>query len=126
VEEDGSVYIKAELERPFVALQGKYQGAYSLCFPIGNAAQLEAENAVLEARVYFGGGDLEAGQLDLKVVVISVQFGTLLNESFSPEFEEVLTQMLNQGLNQLWASHLGDWFSETISFFLNQNFPIRP
>lgn len=125
VEEDGSISIKAVLERPSFALRGSYQGAYSFCYPVGNGTEMEADKVALETRVYFGEGDLEAGQLDLKVEVISLEFGTLRTKTFSSEYDEVLTRLLNQGLDNLWKSHLGEWFNQTISFFLNQNFPIR-
>lgn len=125
VEDDGSIAIKAVLERPSFSLRGNYQGAYSFCYPIGNGTELKADKVNLEARVYFGEGDLEAGQLDLRVEVVSIEFGTLHTKTFPSEYDEALTHLLNQGLDQLWRSHLGDWFNQTISFFLNQNFPIR-
>ncbi|NBT58551.1 hypothetical protein EBT16_07180 [bacterium] len=122
--QDGSVVLKSVLHEPYVGFQGNYQGAYSFCFPISQWTGLSAENARVEAKVEFS--ENEDGRVSVKIKVNSVEFGRLMTESFSDPWEARMTDLLNRGLSQVWASQLGDWFNSKISTIVNQHIPGHP
>jgi len=122
--EDGSLVLKAVVGHPYIGFKGGYQGALSFCYPIENNSGLSVEEAILEAHIHFF--ETEEGRVQLKVDITSVELGTLRTSgTLSREMEEALTRSLNEGLSRLWSSHLGDWLSQTISFFINENLPIN-
>ncbi|MFM8270567.1 MAG: hypothetical protein ACKN9V_10295 [Pseudomonadota bacterium] len=122
--EDGSVFLKAVLHEPYIGFQGNYQGAYSFCFPVSNWSGLKAESASIEAKVTFTDGD--DGRVKVKITINSVELGTLMTDTLSKSWEERMTQLLNNGLSQVWASQLGDWFSTKISSVVNNHLPSLP
>lgn len=124
VNEDGSLMMRAVVGNPYVGFQGAYQGAYSFCYPIENWSGLGFDKASLEARISFS--EAEEGRVHLKVEITSVELGTLVTGGvLSKELEDAVTRSLNQGLSQVWSSELGSWLSQTISYYLNENLPIK-
>ena len=121
---DGSVILKAVLHEPYVGFQGSYQGAYSFCFPISKWTGLTAEDAKIEAKVEFT--DTEDGRVRVNIKVGSVEIGRLMSDSLYTSWEESMTQMVNNGLSQVWSSSLGDWFSSKISSVVNEHLPSLP
>jgi len=122
LEEDGSVSLEAELGEPYIGFQGNYQGAYSLCLPLGAWSGIRAENATIKARIYFF--EQADGRVEVKVDVKSLQLGQLMTNALAPSIEKNLTDTLNQGLEEVWSSQLGEWANTWISDILNQNIPI--
>jgi|688.fasta_scaffold194983_2 hypothetical protein len=121
--EDGSVFLNATLENPYVGFQGSYQGAYSFCFPTNAWSGLSAESVEAFARVDFV--DREDGRQEFKVHVYSVTFGALHTGGLPREIEEDLTLLLNRGMAELWKSQFGEWISQKISFYINKNIPVK-
>lgn len=123
LQSDGSVLVEAQLEKPYVGFQGNYQGAYSFCFPVGAWSGVQVTHAKIRARVDFF--DLEDGRVKVKVSVDDIYLGDLLTSFLAPSVEKKITETINQGLKELWASELGDWLNIWISECLNQNIPIH-
>jgi len=123
LQDDGSVVLEAELWEPYIGFQGNYQGAYSLCIPVGAWSGIKAETAFIRAHVVFF--EKEEGRVNVNVNVEEVHLGLLVTNALSPSFEKSLTETLNQGLKEVWSSELGDWANEMISDLLNQNIPIH-
>jgi hypothetical protein len=49
-----------------------------------------------------------------------------MSDSLYTSWEESMTQMVNNGLSQVWSSSLGDWFSSKISSVVNEHLPSLP
>ncbi|NBX75805.1 MAG: hypothetical protein EBQ92_04560 [Proteobacteria bacterium] len=124
LDQDGSVILKAVLHEPYVGFQGNYQGAYSFCFPVSDWSGLTAEDAKIEAKVEFT--DTEEGRILVNIKVNSVKLGRLMSDSLYQSWEESMTRLVNNGLSQVWASQLGDWFSSKISSMVNEHLPSLP
>lgn len=123
LEEDGSVQLEAKLWEPYLGFQGNYQGAYSFCFPLGAWSGVRAKDATIRARIEFF--EKEEGRVAVNVSIDSVEVGLIMTNALAPSLEKQITDTLNQGLRELWASELGDWADQWISHVLNKNIPIH-
>lgn len=123
LEEDGSVLLEAKLWEPYLGFQGNYQGAYSFCVPLGAWSGVRAKDATLRAKIEFV--EKEDGRVEVKVKIDSVELGLIMTNALAPSVEKQITETLNQGLREIWASALGDWADQWISYVLNKNIPIH-
>lgn len=121
VEPDGAVVLQAVLKDPSVRLQGSYQGAYSFCYPLSQGLTLGAETITLEGRVQFT--DSPEGPVVLQVQVHALAMKNLKSDALSPQQEQLLNNLFNKSLEQVWASELGEWFNQWLSDILNKNIP---
>lgn len=123
LEEDGSVNLEAKLWEPYIGFQGNYQGAYSFCFPLGAWSGVRAKDATIRAKIEFF--EKEEGRVEVSIRIDSVELGVLMTNALAPSLEKQITDTLNQGLREIWASELGDWAEQWISYILNKNIPIH-
>jgi len=123
VKDDSTLGVVADLRDVYFRADGSYRSSYSACLPMNGWTGIGVDRIVVKANAVLG----EASLQDIRIKVISTEFGTIHMGSWVPRwFEDFATDLTNRALKRVWSSRLGDWLSAKISTVLKDKMPLQP
>lgn len=122
--EEGTVDVSAELDQISGNVSGNYRSDATLCVPLSKTLKAEVDWFTAEAKVWLI-PEGEEGAFRLKVRIQKTALGQIhFPSGLVPNWlEQLLTRLVDKGLNVVWKTQLGDWIGDKVGEYLKEKFP---
>lgn len=121
---EGTVSVRAELDQIAGMVSGRYRSEASLCVPLSKSLRAEVDWFTADATVWVI-PEGEEGAFRLKVRIQRTSLGRISFPSgWVPGWlEDLLSRLVDRGLNLVWKTSLGDWIGDKVAEYLKEKFP---